>query len=400
MKSQFTQRLHSLAVLLFALVMGLQAQNANQIVLVKKIIHEDGTETVIKKSVSTDEDLEKVLPQFKEGHSEYFSIEFKGEDKGKEPKAFLGVYPSDNPDGEGVMLDEIIANTGAAAAGLRNGDVLISIDGQALTAEHSLHEVLVTRKPNDQIRIVFIRNGQSQETVAILSDRRSVAFEKAQRDPCQVFIGVMISGQGSEGKGAYVSGIIPKTPAETAGMQAGDVILAIDDVETNTHEAVLVERNKHQPGEWFSMSVLRSGEVIEVDAQFQACDPTPSAEALAQAVPSAEALAQAEPTPPQEPDPLDPVLQTDYSLQLHEYSAFPNPTYGELNISFKADAKPSVVRISDASGRVIFEENLPKFDGYYARQLDLQNATPGLLLLSIQQEDRVINKKLVLLAKA
>ncbi|MBK6903080.1 MAG: PDZ domain-containing protein [Saprospirales bacterium] len=395
MKSQSTQRLLSLAVLLFALVMGLQAQNANQIVLVKKIIHEDGTETVIKKSVSSDEDLEKVLPQFKEGHSEYFSIEFKGEDKGKEPKAFLGVYPSDNPEGEGVMLDEIIANTGAAAAGLHNGDVLVSIDGQALQSEHSLHQVLTTRQPNDQIRIVYIRNGQSLETVATLSSRRTDSFQKLERDPCQVFIGVMISGQGSEGKGAYVSGIIPKTPAETAGMQAGDVILAIDDVETNTHEAVLVERNKHQPGEWFSMSVLRSGEVIEVEAQFQTCDNQKPAETLADpsaetlADPSAEASAQA-----------DPVLQTDYSLQLQDYSAFPNPTYGELNISFKADAKPSVVRISDASGRVIFEENLPKFDGYYARQLDLQNATPGLLLLSIQQEDRVINKKLVLLAKA
>ncbi len=395
MKSQSTQRLLSLAVLLFALVMGLQAQNANQIVLVKKIIHEDGTETVIKKSVSSDEDLEKVLPQFKEGHSEYFSIEFKGEDKGKEPKAFLGVYPSDNPEGEGVMLDEIIANTGAAAAGLHNGDVLVSIDGQALQSEHSLHQVLTTRQPNDQIRIVYIRNGQSLETVATLSSRRTDSFQKLERDPCQVFIGVMISGQGSEGKGAYVSGVIPKTPAETAGMQAGDVILAIDDVETNTHEAVLVERNKHQPGEWFSMSVLRSGEVIEVEAQFQTCDNQKPAETLADpsaetlADPSAEASAQA-----------DPVLQTDYSLQLHDYSAFPNPTYGELNISFKADAKPSVVRISDASGRVIFEENLPKFDGYYARQLDLQNATPGLLLLSIQQEDRVINKKLVLLAKA
>lgn len=399
MKSQSTQRLLSLAVLLFALVMGLQAQNANQIVLVKKIIHEDGTETVIKKSVSSDEDLEKVLPQFKEGHSEYFSIEFKGEDKGKEPKAFLGVYPSDNPDGEGVMLDEIIANTGAAAAGLRNGDVLVSIDGQALQSEHSLHQVLTTRQPNDQIRIVYIRNGQSLETVATLSSRRSDSFQKLERDPCQVFIGVMISGQGSEGKGAYVSGIIPKTPAETAGMQAGDVILAIDDVETNTHEAVLVERNKHQPGEWFSMTVLRSGEVIEVEAQFQTCDNQKPAETLAQPDPSAEVLAKEEPTP-QVPEPLDPVLQTDYSLQLQEYSAFPNPTYGELNISFKADAKPSVVRISDASGRVIFEENLPKFDGYYARQLDLQNATPGLLLLSIQQEDRVINKKLVLLAKA
>ena len=399
MKSQSIQRLLVLAVLLFAFVWSIPAQEENptHIVLIQKIQNDDGTQTVIKKSIYSEEGLEQVIPQFKQDNAGYFSIEFKGEDKGKEPKAFLGVYPSDNPGGDGVLLDGIISNTGAAAAGLRNGDVLIDIEGLPLLTEHNLHEVLALHQPNDRINIVYLRNGERMETVATLGDRFSGAYRNLERDPCQVFIGVMVSGRGADGKGAFVSGIIPKTPAETIGLQAGDVILALDDVETDSHESLLLERNKHQPGDWFTMSVLREGQVMEVDAQFQACPDNLGTE---QTAPSAETLAKEDPVIQEEPDPVDPILNTDNTLQLLDFSAFPNPTYGEINISFKANPKPSFVRISDATGRVVFEENLPNFDGYYARQLDLQNATPGLLLLTIQQENRVITQKIMLLAKA
>ena len=397
MKLQSTQRLLAIAVLLFAFAWVLQAQeeNSTHIVLIQKIINEDGTQTVIKKSITSDQPLDKVIPEFKRENAEYFSIEFKGEDKGKEPKAFLGVYPSDNPDGDGVLLDEIIANTGAAAAGLRNGDVLVSMDGLPLVSQQNLHEVLALHQPNDQVRIIYLRNGESLQTVATLGDRSSNSFVRLERDPCQVFIGVMVSGRGEGEKGALVSGIIPKTPAETVGLREGDVILSLDDAETNSHESLLLERNKHQPGDWFSMTILREGQIMEVDAQFQACDKEKQ-------TPPAETIQEISPAPviQEEPDPIEPVLNTDNTLQLLDYSVFPNPTYGELNLRFQAEAKPAVVRISDGNGRLIFEENLPQFDGYYARQLDLQNATPGLLLLTIQQENQLITKKIVLLARA
>ena len=397
MKLQSTQRLLAIAVLLFAFAWVLQAQeeNSTHIVLIQKIINEDGTQTVIKKSITSDQPLDKVIPEFKRENAEYFSIEFKGEDKGKEPKAFLGVYPSDNPAGDGVLLDEIIANTGAAAAGLRNGDVLVSMDGLPLVSQQNLHEVLALHQPNDQVRIIYLRNGESLQTVATLGDRSSNSFVRLERDPCQVFIGVMVSGRGEGEKGALVSGIIPKTPAETVGLREGDVILSLDDAETNSHESLLLERNKHQPGDWFSMTILREGQIMEVDAQFQACDKEKQ-------TPPAETIQEISPAPviQEEPDPIEPVLNTDNTLQLLDYSVFPNPTYGELNLRFQAEAKPAVVRISDGNGRLIFEENLPQFDGYYARQLDLQNATPGLLLLTIQQENQLITKKIVLLARA
>lgn len=99
MKLQSTQRLLAIAVLLFAFAWVLQAQeeNSTHIVLIQKIINEDGTQTVIKKSIASDQPLDKVIPEFKRENAEYFSIEFKGEDKGKEPKSLPGGLPLRQP---------------------------------------------------------------------------------------------------------------------------------------------------------------------------------------------------------------------------------------------------------------------------------------------------------------
>lgn len=171
-------------------------------------------------------------------------------------------------------------------------------------------------------------------------------------------------------------------------MLAGDIILALDDAETNSHETLLYERNKHQPGEWFTLSILRDGEVVDVDAQFKSC------EEKAPEVPAET------PPPAREPEPEDQIQHVNQTLDLLDYSAYPNPTYGDLNISFKAEAKPTTIRITDVNGRVVFEENRPDFDGYFARPIDLQHAQPGLLMLTIQQEDKFVMKKIVLLARA
>jgi len=237
-------------------------------------------------------------------------------------------------------------------------------------------------------RIVIVQKTVNEDgTTTVI--KKSIYSE--ERDPCQVFIGVMISGLGKDGKGAFVSGVIPGTAAQTAGLRPGDVILALDDAETDSHEALLLERNKHKPGEWFTLTILRQGEVVDVDAQFQSCPNDPTTQ---------EPNYQKNPDPvPEEQFPDDPKASTRDGLSLLDYSIFPNPTYDELNLSFRAEAKPASVRIAEPGGRVIFEENLPNFDGYYARQLDLQNATPGILLLTIQQEGRLVTKKIVLLAR-
>lgn len=302
--------------------------------------------------------------------------------------SFLGVYPAASPGGEGVLITGIVAGSAAEAAGLKTGDILLSIEGHELGSTHGLHAALARHQPQDEVMVSCLREGRTRTVQVTLGARQDFAFQRKERNPCDVFIGVLIGAKGADGKGVQISGIVPGTPAEKAGLQPGDVILALSDVETNSHLALVAERDRHKPGEWFTLSVSRQGQVLDIDAQFPACAEKPNNPTTQQ------------PPTQEEPGPPNPVLNIDHTLQLNGFSTYPNPTFGELNIRFQAEAKPTTVRITDVNGRVVFEEDRPDFDGYYARPVDLQNVQPGLLLLTIQQEGRIASKKVMLMNRA
>ena len=311
--------------------------------------------------------------------------------KVKAKKALLGIYPESAPNGEGVLITGIVSNSGAAAAGLQKDDILLSINGQSTGNNSELREVLSQFKPNDIVSLTYRRNGAALQTQVTLGEKEYYKTTYQPRDPCKVFIGVSISGSSPEG--VRVSGIIDGTAAEKYKVQRGDLIIAMDDVPVNSFNSLLNERNKHEAGDWFTLTILRDGQQMDLDAQFNPCDKEEEGE---------------EPTSTGMEEPTEeliiveetPELQLDNSLKLAVYNAFPNPTYGGLQVNFEAEAIPTNVQITDATGKIVHQEMLNQFNGNYSKQLDLRDATPGVLLLTIQQGDKTITEKIILLARA
>jgi len=308
-----------------------------------------------------------------------------------EKRALLGIYPKDAANFGGVVITGTVKNSGAEAAGLQAQDVITAIQGQTINNNSDLRRVLAQFEPNDQVTVNFTRNGLAQQVQATLGETQERVFvHKTERDPCKVFIGVSIgSTRGSEG-GVRVSGIIHDTPAEKYQVQSGDVILAMDGVPVNTFNELLTERNKHEAGDAFVLTVFRNGEIQDIDAQFNTCDE----EETSLKEPVEEAIVLLEDLQEDLPE-----LELP-TLQLEAYTAFPNPTYGALNVAFEAPAVPTTVVITDMSGKIVYQENLNQFDGQYAKELDLRNITPGVLFLTVQQSDKRWTEKIVLLARA
>jgi putative serine protease PepD len=71
---------------------------------------------------------------------------------------------SGQPAGVGVV--NVTPGGGAARAGIRPGDVIVSIDGQATDSATALSSVLATKKPGDQVQVRLSRNG-TQSTVTV-----------------------------------------------------------------------------------------------------------------------------------------------------------------------------------------------------------------------------------------
>lgn len=305
-------------------------------------------------------------------------------------RPILGVYENTDINANGMVIKSVIRGKGAEAAGLQAGDVVVQVDGKTITGSGTLRSVLDGHQPGEQVTVRYVRDGNTVETLLALSADRSFFTHQVERDPCKVFIGVYTSPV-VDGRGAQVTGVIDGTPAKLSGVQPGDVILALNGQPIHTHIELTRERDKNKPGDAFRLTVLRAGTTLDIDARFKACT-TPGTASVQENV---EVLAEED-----NPELRDVPLNTDNILSLSVLEAYPNPTFGPLNIRFEAEAVPTTVRILDISGRAVYTKELPQFGGFFSEQINLFSNKPGNYVLIVQQGNRVQTKQIVLLPGA
>jgi predicted metalloprotease with PDZ domain len=80
-------------------------------------------------------------------------------------------------------------------------------------------------------------------------------------DPSQPFLGVSIE-RNEDGR-ARLKNIIPGSPAETAGLDRGDVILAVDGKAVD-EDGFFRAIETHKPGDTLRITLLRQGELKDL----------------------------------------------------------------------------------------------------------------------------------------
>lgn len=367
-------------------------------------VSQDGTadeETVFffraaKLNASDKEDLEKMTITLNDFEESMAASNVK-------KKPLLGVY-SESGD-NGVLITRIVRNSGAQKAGIQKGDIITALDNQAVRTSSDLSRVINEHNIGDQIVVDYIRDGQAAQLTATLGEKQQRNHYRshynynynyhynydyddynydrfAERDPCIVFIGVYTS---KTRKGLKIHNIIPNTPADRSDLQVGDYILALDDVDVASHNELVSERDRHEPSDYFTLTVSRDGQLMDIDGQFDACTQEKVQET-------------SEETIQELVFPELPVQKTS-NLELESVSVFPNPSFGPINLKFKGAAEPTTIRLIDTAGKVLYEETLNNFDGIYDDTINL-NAKPGTLILTIQQKDKVHSESVVLMPRA
>ncbi len=71
---------------------------------------------------------------------------------------------------EGVYVAKVNEGGAGSDAGLVEGDVIISLDGKAVTKMAELQEILASKRPGDKIRIEFLHNKKRQEKTVTLKN--------------------------------------------------------------------------------------------------------------------------------------------------------------------------------------------------------------------------------------
>lgn len=83
-------------------------------------------------------------------------------------------------------------------------------------------------------------------------------------------------------------------------------------------------------------------------------------------------------------------------LVLKSLNYYPNPNQGEFTLAFSGSRKPVIVRILDLGGNLKLERNIEDFDGNFNEVLNVKHFDKGTYLLQIFQQDKVLNRKLML----
>lgn len=93
---------------------------------------------------------------------------------GQRAEGYLGVGVSRRTDGgAGAIITSVESDSPAFAAGIRVGDVVLSVDGEPIDGQTSLMAAIRDSSPGQSVEIALFRSGDRVTVVAVLATRRT-----------------------------------------------------------------------------------------------------------------------------------------------------------------------------------------------------------------------------------
>lgn len=84
-------------------------------------------------------------------------------------RVLLGVLTQPGGDGSGATIVRVVSGSPADDAGLRAGDVVTALDGDAIERPAQLVAGILRHQPGDQVRITYRRDGESKTVTVRLA---------------------------------------------------------------------------------------------------------------------------------------------------------------------------------------------------------------------------------------
>ncbi|WNN49261.1 serine endoprotease DegP [Siccibacter colletis] len=122
----------------------------------------------------------------------------------------------------GAFVSQVMPNSSAAKAGIKPGDVIVSLNDKAISSFAALRAEVGTMPVGSKLKLGLLRDGK-QMTVNIELQQSS----QNQVDSSSIFSGIEgaeISNRGAD-KGVVVNSIKANSPAAAIGLKKGDVIV-------------------------------------------------------------------------------------------------------------------------------------------------------------------------------
>lgn len=200
----------------------------------------------------------------------------------------------------GAIVNEVIDDSPAKSAGLKEGDVIISFNGKKIWDQHDLTDFIEDSPAGSKAALGIMRNNKEMTIDVELGSRPAGASWSSRNnrtpgaylfsgpDDMRVFnwgkgsyIGVQLSELTdqlgkyfgvSDGEGVLITEVNEDSPAEKAGLQAGDVIVAINDQNVSDYGAVKEIISDSDEGDQLNISIIRNKKKQSVNVTVEESD--------------------------------------------------------------------------------------------------------------------------------
>ncbi len=125
--------------------------------------------------------------------------------------------------GYGLVIARVEPDSPAEDAGVVRGDILLEIDGVALDQSDELSSRLGDFDAGDEVELTLLHGDEKRTLAVVLGERLGGPYLGVY--PCPLRTADAWLERGTAG--AIVTEVLPGSPAEEAGLVAGDVILAV-----------------------------------------------------------------------------------------------------------------------------------------------------------------------------
>jgi photosystem II stability/assembly factor-like uncharacterized protein len=160
-----------------------------------------------------------------------------------------------------VKLADVGPRGAAGKAGLKADDVLVSVDGKAVTNTGSLIDILRPHKVGDQVKLAYQRGTDKKEV------ELKLAAPTAAGGPS--FVSPGFFADDAEG-GVVVTSMVEGGSAMKAGLQYDDIITAIDGQPVEKFFTTLGKiMSTHKAGDKIKVQVVRGTEKKEIEVTLE-----------------------------------------------------------------------------------------------------------------------------------
>ena len=166
-------------------------------------------------------------------------------------------------DTEGFYINKVTKNSGAEKAGLQKGDIIKKLDNQYINTFAELSGYISTKRPNDKVKVTFIRDGETKSVPVTLikndvftTDFKGLELENIEASDKKKFkidYGVRIKDINNDNLKPYYDQL------------KGGIILSVDNVKATDVESISRFLNKKDENQSVNIQMINKlGQIIQV----------------------------------------------------------------------------------------------------------------------------------------